>query len=197
MTPVKNYQGRNESSVFIALDFEMFLDGFRGHKRGLNFTTVSGNKTPQCFVVNIVPVLESRSRGPERLADWHVVPWPVQLQSRLQNQSGSHVTPVPMAFVPGLPAPPHCLQTLQQTWRVGPGLGVSCFPRSSFHFWLTVVKGSYCLREGVRVLLCLQHWHRSIDHLHSTDQEQIFTKECFLQVNSGRAQNIRSRPWNI
>lgn len=44
MTPVKNYQGRNESRVFIALDFEMFLDGFHGHKRGLNFSAVTGNQ---------------------------------------------------------------------------------------------------------------------------------------------------------
>lgn len=36
MTPVKNYQGRNESSVFIYLDLEMFLDGFHCHKRGFS-----------------------------------------------------------------------------------------------------------------------------------------------------------------
>ena len=71
MTPVKNYQGRNESSVSIAFDFEMFLDG---HKTGFNFTTVTGNKALQCFVVNIIPAFESRSRGLRRSADWHAVP---------------------------------------------------------------------------------------------------------------------------
>lgn len=61
MTPVKNYQGRNESSVFIYLDFEMFLNGFHCHKgEALLYTVIRGNKTEQLFEVNIILVLEGR-----------------------------------------------------------------------------------------------------------------------------------------
>lgn len=44
MTPVKNYQGRNENSAFIYLDFEMFLIGFHCHKRGLTLKQSGGTK---------------------------------------------------------------------------------------------------------------------------------------------------------
>lgn len=71
MTPVKNYQGRNESSVFIAFDFERFLDG---HKTDLTYSSSLGTKL--CSALNIILVFESRSRGLRRSADWHAVPQP-------------------------------------------------------------------------------------------------------------------------
>lgn len=57
MTPVKNYQGRNESRVFIALDFGMFLDGFHSHKRGLNFSAVTGNQNTAVLCGEYYPSL--------------------------------------------------------------------------------------------------------------------------------------------
>lgn len=56
------------------------------------------------------------------------------------------MTAEPVAFVLWLPTIPHCPDTVQQAWRVGPVLRVYM---GSFNFWLNVLKGKLLvLSEG-------------------------------------------------